>query len=96
MMKVSDPIIFGHAVKVFLAEVFARHAALAAAGADPNNGLGGARRSTHCADQRWAIKPTSAARLAARAPRWRWSTPTGGSPASRPSDVIVDASMPRR
>ena len=40
-MKVSDPIIFGHAVQVFFADVFAEHGdALAEAGVDPNNGLG--------------------------------------------------------
>ncbi len=41
MMKVSDPIIFGHAVKAFLQPVFDTHAeALKAAGVDPNSGLG--------------------------------------------------------
>ena len=41
MMKVSDPIIFGHAVQAFLAPVFDKHGeALRAAGVDPNSGLG--------------------------------------------------------
>ena len=41
MMKVSDPIIFGHAVRQFLKPVFDKHgAALAAAGVNPNSGLG--------------------------------------------------------
>ena len=41
MMKVSDPIIFGHAVKAFLKPVFDKHgAALEAAGVNPNSGLG--------------------------------------------------------
>ena len=41
MMKVSDPIIFGHAVKQFFGDAFAKHAdALEEAGANPNNGLG--------------------------------------------------------
>ncbi|MCB0955555.1 MAG: NADP-dependent isocitrate dehydrogenase, partial [Ilumatobacter sp.] len=41
MMKVSDPILFGHAVKVYFADMFAQYGeALAAVGADPNNGLG--------------------------------------------------------
>ncbi len=40
MMKVSDPIIFGHAVRAFFADVFAEHGdALARVGASPNNGL---------------------------------------------------------
>ncbi|RYJ01012.1 MAG: NADP-dependent isocitrate dehydrogenase, partial [Actinomycetales bacterium] len=42
MMKVSDPIIFGHVVKAFFADVFAQYGGdLAAAGLSPNNGLGG-------------------------------------------------------
>src|SRR6185369_15941898 len=41
MMKVSDPIIFGHAVKVFFKDVFAKHGALLAElGVDANNGFG--------------------------------------------------------
>src|SRR3546814_20227046 len=41
MMKVSDPIIFGHAVEVYFAYVFAQHGdALRAAGANPRDGLG--------------------------------------------------------
>ena len=41
MMKVSDPIIFGHAVRAYFADVFAAHGdTLDAAGANPNNGLG--------------------------------------------------------
>ena len=42
MMKVSDPIIFGHAVRAFFADVFAEHGDALAAGASPNNGLGAA------------------------------------------------------
>ncbi len=41
MMKVSDPIIFGHAVKVFFKDVFEKYGKeLTEAGADPNSGLG--------------------------------------------------------
>ena len=40
MMKVSDPIMFGHAVRVFFADVFAKHGpVLEQVGANPNNGL---------------------------------------------------------
>ena len=54
-MKVSDPIIFGHAVRVFFADVFAKHGdALAAAGVNPNNGLGDV-----LARDRVAARPTS-------------------------------------
>src|SRR2546428_2660940 len=42
MMKVSDPIIFGHVVRAFFPKTFERYGAtLAAAGLDPDNGLGG-------------------------------------------------------
>ena len=42
MMKISDPILFGHCVSVFFADVFEKHAAtLARIGADPDNGMGG-------------------------------------------------------
>jgi isocitrate dehydrogenase len=40
MMKVSDPIIFGHAVKAFLKPVFDKHGAALAGGVNPNSGLG--------------------------------------------------------
>ena len=42
MMKVSDPIIFGHAVRAFFDDVFEEHGdAIATSGASPNNGLAG-------------------------------------------------------
>ena len=83
MMKVSDPIIFGHAVRAFFADVFAQHGdALAKVGASPNNGLAsilsaiedlpdGRARGDRGRDQ---ARPTSAGRTS------RWSTPTAGSP----------------
>lgn len=41
MMKISDPIMFGHAVKVFFKELFAKHGdELKSVGANPNNGFG--------------------------------------------------------
>jgi isocitrate dehydrogenase len=72
MMKVSDPIIFGHAVEVFFADVFAKHGTtLAAAGANPNNGLGGVLSAIRLLRSR----PTSMLRslLDLISP---WSTPT--------------------
>ena len=82
MMKVSDPIIFGHAVRTFFADVFDEHGdALARAGASPNNGLA-----------RDPDRAREARRLRARGDRGRdrgdlrdrrrssrWSTPTAGS-----------------
>ena len=79
MMKVSDPIIFGHAVRAFFAGVFTEHHDALALGANPNNGLGAilsaldelaraARRS-----RPRSRRPTRPARDS------RWSTPTAGS-----------------
>ena len=70
MMKVSDPIIFGHAVEVFFADLFAKHGdVLAAVGANPHNGLGpGDRRHRRPARrERAAIEADIAAGLRRRA-----------------------------
>ena len=65
MMKVSDPIIFGHAVRAFFADVFAEHGdALDAVGANPNNGLG---ERAH--RDRAAARATSARRSRRRSAR---------------------------
>lgn len=97
MMKVSDPIIFGHAVKVFFADVFAKHAdALAAAGANPNNGLGavlGAIESLP-ADQKAAIEADLQTAIAAGPAIAMVDSDRGITNLHVPSDVIVDASMP--
>ena len=71
MMKVSDPIIFGHAVKVFFADVFAKHAdALATVGANPNNGLGAVLSAIESlpADQKAAMPPGRRASRTASSP----------------------------
>jgi isocitrate dehydrogenase len=76
MMKVSDPIIFGHAVKAYFADVFAEHGAtIAAAGGDPNNGLGDVL--ARLAD---LPEATGAPIRAAIEARWPWSTRTRASP----------------
>ena len=83
MMKVSDPIIFGHAVRAYFADVFAEHGeTLERAGVNPNDGL-----AALLDRDREAAAGRSAARSATRstpptrtARRWRWSTPTAGSP----------------
>ena len=82
MMKVSDPIIFGHAVEVFFADVFAKHGdAIAAAGGDPRNGWASVLSAVESlpADQRARSRPTSL-RPTRPAPTSRWSTPTRASP----------------
>ncbi len=97
MMKVSDPILFGHAVSVFLQDVFAKHgAALSAAGVNPNNGLEAvlAKVEAMAEPQRGAIKADIAAVMAARAPLAMVDSDKGITNLHVPSDVIIDASMP--
>jgi isocitrate dehydrogenase len=97
MMKVSDPILFGHAVSVYFKDVFAKHAAaLQQVGANPNNGLGDvlAKIATLPADQRAAIEADVQAAYAARAPLAMVDSDKGITNLHVPSDVIIDASMP--
>jgi isocitrate dehydrogenase len=97
MMKVSDPILFGHAVSVFLQDVFAKHgAALTAAGVNTNNGLEAllAKVEALPEPQRAAIKADIAAAMAARAPLAMVDSDKGITNLHVPSDVIIDASMP--
>ncbi len=97
MMKVSDPIIFGHAVRVFFGEVFAKHGAkLEAIGANPNNGLGDvlAKVAELPADERQAIEADFAAALRSGPALAMVNSDKGITNLHVPSDVIVDASMP--
>ena len=97
MMKVSDPIIFGHAVKVFFADVFAKHAdALETAGANPNNGLGNVLSSIESlpADQRSAIEADIQQAIADGPAMAMVNSDKGITNLHVPSDVIIDASMP--
>jgi isocitrate dehydrogenase len=97
MMKVSDPILFGHAVSVYLQDVFTKHGALlASAGVNPNNGLDAlyAKVDALPAADRDAVKADIAAALAARAPLAMVDSDKGITNLHVPSDVIVDASMP--
>ncbi len=97
MMKISDPIIFGHAVSVFFADVFDKHAAtLARLGVDPDNGLADmlTRIETLPAAERDAIKADIAATYAARPGLAMVNSDRGITNLHVPSDVIVDASMP--
>ncbi|MBL5972993.1 MAG: NADP-dependent isocitrate dehydrogenase [Candidatus Leucobacter sulfamidivorax] len=95
MMKVSDPIIFGHAVKAFFADVFEKHGeALAAAGLTPNNGLGAILAGLDAVPGGAQIAEEIAADIA-RGPRLSYVDSTRGiTNLHVPSDVIVDASMP--
>ena len=95
MMKVSDPIIFGHAVKAFLAPVFEKHgAALAAAGVDANSGLGAMMERVATMPNHAAVEADIAATIADRAPMYMVNSDKGISNLHVPSDVIVDASIP--
>jgi isocitrate dehydrogenase len=97
MMKVSDPIMFGHAVRVFFADVFARHgAALDALGVNPNNGLGDvvSRIAELPDDQRKAIEADIRRALEDGPAIAMVDSGRGITNLHVPSDVIIDASMP--
>ena len=97
MMKVSDPILFGHVVKVFLGDFLKKHAAvLARLGVDFNNGLGdlAAKIQKLPADEKAAIEADLKATLAARPALAMVNSDKGITNLHVPSDVIVDASMP--
>ena len=92
MMKVSDPIIFGHAVSVFFEEAFEKHAdALAAAGVNPNSGLGDVL--DRIADQPEILADFNAT-MTDKAPMYMVDSDRGITNLHVPSDVIIDASMP--
>ena len=95
MMKVSDPIIFGHVVKAFFADVFAQHgAALAAAGLTPNDGLGSILAGLGSVAGGAEIAAAFDAALQS-GPRLSYvNSDKGITNLHVPSDVIVDASMP--
>ena len=95
MMKVSDPILFGHVVKAFFAAVFDKHgAALAAAGLTPNNGLGAILAGLSDVAGGDAIAEEFTAAIA-HGPRLSYTNSDKGiTNLHVPSDVIVDASMP--
>ena len=92
MMKVSDPIIFGHAVSVYFEEAFEKHAdALDALGVNPNSGLGDVlARLADVPD----ILADFEAILARKAPMYMVDSDKGITNLHVPSDVIIDASMP--
>ena len=92
MMKVSDPILFGHGVKAFLAPVFEKHGdALADLGVNPNAGLGDLY--ARVADNS-AILADIEACMAARPPMYMVDSDKGITNLHVSSDVIIDASMP--
>jgi isocitrate dehydrogenase len=97
MMKVSDPILFGHAVKVFLGDFLEKHrSALADLGVDFNNGLGDllAKIEKLPASEKTAIEADLKCILASRPALAMVNSEKGITNLHVPSDVIVDASMP--
>ena len=97
MMKVSDPIIFGHAVKVFFAPVFEKHAnTLESLGIDVNNGFGDllANLEKLPADQKTEILADIDACYADSPDVAMVNSDKGITNLHVPSDVIIDASMP--
>ena len=97
MMKVSDPIIFGHAVRAFFKDTFAKHSAtFEKLGVDVRNGFGDlvARIAELPEDQRQAIEADLKNEIAARPALAMVDSDRGITNLHVPSDVIVDASMP--
>ena len=97
MMKVSDPILFGIAVKRYYADVLVKHAAvLDDIGFDANNGIGdlAARLADLPESQRAEIEADLAAQYATRPALAMVNSDKGITNLHVPSDVIVDASMP--
>ncbi|WGY47229.1 NADP-dependent isocitrate dehydrogenase [Vibrio sp. ABG19] len=97
MMKVSDPVIFGHAVKVYYKEVFAKYGELfEQLGVDVNNGLGDvyAKIQTLPEAQRTEIEAAIAAVYETQPALAMVDSDRGITNLHVPSDIIVDASMP--
>jgi len=97
MMKISDPIMFGHAVSVYFKDVFAKHAAvLKKLGVNPNNGLGDlyAKIAQLPDAERAAIEADTQACYKSRPELAMVNSDKGITNLHVPSDVIVDASMP--
>ena len=97
MMKVSDPVIFGYAVKVFYADVFEKHGEIFdQLGVDANNGIGDvySKISRLPSDKKAEIEADLAAVFADRPELAMVDSDKGITNLHVPSDVIVDASMP--
>jgi isocitrate dehydrogenase len=97
MMKISDPVIFGHAVSCFLEDVFTKHsAAFAELGVNPNQGLGDlyTKINTLPEDKRAEIENDIRECLSSRPPLAMVDSDRGITNLHVPSDIIIDASMP--
>jgi isocitrate dehydrogenase len=97
MMKVSDPIVFGHVVREFFADVFAQYGEeLASVGADPNDGMASvlAALDKLPADVREAVEKAISATYESGPALAMVDSSKGITNLHVPSDVIIDASMP--
>ena len=97
MMKVSDPVLFGHAVRVFFQDLFAKHdATFQKLGVDLNNGFGDLveKIATLPAAEKTAIEADIKAAFAAGPQVAMVNSDNGITNLHVPSDVIIDASMP--
>ena len=97
MMKVSDPIIFGHAVEIYFADLFREHGALFdELGVDVSNGFGDllARINELPADQRARVEADIEKVYAQQPPMAMVDSDRGITNLHVPSDIIIDASMP--
>ena len=97
MMKVSDPIIFGHAVKVFYKDVFSKYAdVFEDLGVDASNGFGDviAKIAQLPEDQQTQINADIQACYDSQPPLAMVNSDKGITNLHVPSDVIIDASMP--
>jgi isocitrate dehydrogenase len=97
MMKVSDPIMFGHCVRVYFKDVFAKHRdTFAKLGVDANNGLGDVYKKIASlpAPARKAIEDDIMATYAKRGEMAMVDSHKGITNLHVPSDIIIDNSMP--
>ncbi|HEU0166549.1 MAG TPA: NADP-dependent isocitrate dehydrogenase [Chloroflexota bacterium] len=97
MMRVSDPIIFGHAVRAFFPRLFAEYGgALEAAGGDPDQGLGAILHAAQklSPEQREGVQAAIKGELAEGPAMAMVNSDEGITNLHVPSDVIIDASMP--
>jgi isocitrate dehydrogenase len=97
MMKVSDPILFGHALSIYCGDVFTKHAAVfKQVGVNANNGLGDlhAKLASLAPNQKAQIEADLAAVFASQPPLAMVDSEKGITNLHVPSDVIIDASVP--
>ena len=97
MMRVSDPIIFGHVVRAYFSDLFASHGdELRSVGVNPNDGLAALLKTIEALppEQRAAVQSAIDSRLTEGPPLAMVDSDRGITNLHVPSDVIIDASMP--